>query len=312
MLSALGMKRILVFGYTPLAILYLFLSYIYPTDPSTITGRHLSLKQARVFALAFAVIFIFIWLLAFVASWKLLEYSQSIKDYQDGKAFVLLAFGMFVLALYLPFRSVTKILLNYTAHVHPSFTKASILLITYTNVLIPLVVYIYISRGGHRLFSMVRGKAPSLHITILSLILSVIGAMYCYVIFTSIVKLTPADWLIMVDYAVAAPLLIFTLVIPFLFMWTIGFIATYQIYYYRKNVKGIIYRDSLKLLSFGLTLEIIASIAAQYITAIASNVRRFPGAIMILIVFAVLLLVVFSYVLIVLGVKKLRAFEEVV
>lgn len=310
--SAARMKRIIGFVYIPLAALYLILSYVYPTDPSTIAQRHFSVAQARVVALTFAAIFIIIWVLAFYSSWKLMEYGQSIKEYQDGKAFVLLAFGMFVLALYLPFRSITKILLNYSAHVHPGLTTASIMFISYTNVLIPLVVYIYISRGGQRLFSMVRAKVPSAHIAALALLLSVICAMYCYAIFTSRTKLTPVDWLITVNYAVRAPLLILTLVVPFLFMWSIGLIATYQIYHYHRKVKGVIYRDCLRLLSIGLTLEILAEIAAQYITALAASVRRFPSVFMALLVFTVLLVIAIAYVLIVQGVKKLRAFEEVV
>jgi hypothetical protein len=309
--SSSGMKQILVFIYAPVAALYLLLSYFYPTDPVTIARRHFSMGEARTMALILALTLICIWVLAFYASWMLKKYSQSIKDYKDGRAFYLLATGMQVLAIYLPIRSVSKIALNAFARSHPSTVDATNLIITYINVLLPLIAYIYLSRGGYKLYDFIGGKVPFKHSHILVVILCAIGVTYCAAVFTPSNILTPSDWLITVDYGISFPLRLFTIVLPFLYMWGMALIATYQIYYYQTKGKGIFYRRSLRLLSFGLALEVVTSIAIQYLNAISANVESFPTAAMFLLISIVATLSAMAFIMMVRGVKKLRLLENI-
>ncbi len=309
-MGSLSLKRILVILYAPAAILYLLLSFKYPTDPATIALRHLSLAEARTIAISFAAVMIAIWGLAIYASWKLREYSQSIKDYKDGKAFMYVAYGLQLLAVYLPLRSLMKISLNYLAHLHPSLSTASYVIITLINVLVPLAVYLLISVGGYALSNLVRGKIPNRHMYYLIAVFCIISAVYCYAVFSPQTRLTPADWLITIDYKINYPLRIFTIAVPNLFMWAIGLIATYHIYLYQKRVKGVFYRDSLRPLSLGLALEILASIVGQFVTAIAANIRHFPTDIMLAIVIAILSLTAAAYLLMIKGVRKLNMFES--
>jgi hypothetical protein len=279
-------------------------------DPATITNRHLSLSEARVIALTFAAVFILMWIFAYYAARELIAYSQSIKLYKDGEAITRLASALFVIALYLPVRCISKILLNYVAHLHPSFTTTSNMLITYINVLFPLAIYAYISIGGYRLFSMVRAKVPVEHVSLLAIALCVVAATYCYAAFSSSVKLTPTNWLVPVDYDIDAPLRFFTIIVPYLFMWTIGFIASYQIYFYQQNVKGIIYKRSFHLLSLGLALVILVTVAVQYITVASVRIGHLPTLVTMPLALSVMSGELVSCVLIVRGVSRLRVYEE--
>lgn len=305
-----SMKRIVAVVYLPLAVIYLLLSYIYPTDPVTIVDRHLSVLDARIIALTFASVFIVLWLFSYIAARELIAYSHSIKQYKDGDAFLMLACALLVLAVYLPVRAISKILLNYIAHLHPAFTTQSNMIITYTNVLFPLAVFVYISRGGSRLFSMVKAKVPLEHVSILALTLCVLASTYCFAAFSSYTKLTPSDWLVPIDYKVAMPLRIFTLVVPFLFMWAIGFMAMYQIYFYQQKIRGIIYRNSLRLLTLGLALLILANIAVQYITVFAPIIKHLPAGLTLFCASVIFSIMLTACLLIIKGVNRLRVFEE--
>lgn len=305
-----SMKRIIAVVYLPLAIIYLYLSYIYPTDSITIADHHLNLTEARIIALTFASLFVVIWLVTFYAAREFVAYCRCINQYKDGDAFLMLAWGLLVIAAYVPIRSISKIVLDYITHLHPAFTATSNMIITYINILIPLVVFGYISIGGSKLHSMVRSKIPTAHVSILALILCTVAATYCYAAFSPTPKVTPTDWLVIIDYNIAMPLRIFTVVVPHLYMWAVGLIATYQIYFYQQKIRGIIYKESLKLLSAGLTLVIVVTMAIQYLNAIASSVLRQPTGVMLLFAVVIFGIVMVAYALIVKGVSRLRVFEE--
>ncbi len=303
------MRRILLFVYAPLIVLYLFMSWIYPTDPATIVNRHLSRSEARVMALSLAISLIIVWLFALYGSWRLRAYGNSIKQYRDGKVFLRLSTGVMILAVYLPIRSLVKILLNYLAYRQPNLTHVTNLIITYICILIPLVSYIYVSQAAQGLVAMIKAKISLRMIYFLVLAFCLIAATYCYATYTTTNKLTPSDWLITTDYDVTSPIRIVTIIVPYLFMWSIGLIAVYEIYIYQKVVKGIVYRRSLKLLSIGLSIEILASIVMQYVTSIAASLVHIPTPFMLLILYGVLILIAIAFFIIAKGVSRLSRLE---
>jgi hypothetical protein len=305
-----SMKRWLLAYYLPLAVIYIVMSVVYPMDPLTIARRHIGIDEARVMALSVAITMIVLWLLALYASWQMKNYSRSIREHPDGKALMTLATGLQVVALYLPLRSVLKIVLNYSANNHPSLETATNLVITYYSLVFPLIAYYFISRGAFELAALAKAKISLRARYILIAIFAAIGASFCYASSAS-KELTPSDWLIVTDYNIVPALRVATILIPYMFMWAVGLLASYEIILYQQNVKGIFYRQSMKLLAIGLSLEIGASIIIQFITTISSSLRSLPTAAVMLIAFSVLTLVGVSFVIIALGVRKLKRLEEV-
>jgi hypothetical protein len=304
------MKRIFTYVYAPLIVIYLALSVVYPTDPATIARRGLSIGEARFIALTVAVPLVIVWLFAFYGSWRLKAYAKSIEQHPDGAAFIKLATGIQLIALYLPIRSVTKILLNFLAYHHPSLTTATNLIITYINVLIPLVAYMLIGQAAHRLC--VLGKV---HVSLrarysLTLVFSILAVTFCYTSCSSD-SLSPSDWLVVTQYNITPALRLLTIVIPYVFMWFVGLMAVYEIASYQTSVKGVFYRQSLRLLSIGLALEILASIGTQYVTAIASTLRSLPTGLVLSIAYTFLLVVAVAFIMIARGVDRIKKLEEV-
>ena len=229
----------------------------------------------------------------------------------QGAAFMKLANGIQLIAIYLPIRSVSKIYLNYLAHLHPALTMFSNLFITYINIVIPLVAFIMIGVAARKLYFIAKAKFIVPYLYALMLIFCFIGVTFCYAAFESSKTLSPSDWLITIQYNLPIRVQIMTIIIPNLFTWFIGLVAAYDIYLYQTQVKGIFYRKSLKLLSIGLTLEICSSILVQYITIIAASIQRRPTSFMVTILFSVIILTIVAFILIARGVQKLKRLESI-
>jgi hypothetical protein len=304
------MKRVLLFFFVPSAAIYLLMSLVYPTDTATIVAHHLTKSQAQVIALSVAIPLIITWFIAAYGAWKLKEYADSIKKYKDGAAFATLATGVQLLVIYMPVRSVPKILLNYFAYLHPGWTSATNLAITYINIILPLLAYMVIGNAARKLFTLAQIKVSNKLLYPMILIFSIIGVTFSYSTYSVTDKLTPSDWLVMTNYDIGIPLRIATVIIPYLFMWFVGMLAAYEIYLYQKYVKGVFYRQCLKLLSIGLTIEIISSIAIQYVITITPSLRHTPLGFDLSIVYSVIAIIILAFVLIAMGVNKLKQIEE--
>ena len=85
----------------------------------------------------------------------------------------------------------------------------------------------------------------------------------------------------------------------------------YEIFLYRLKVPGIVYRDSWRLLGYGLGALIIISIVFQYLSDHIRRLTRLDlnGALIVL--YLLLILLGIAYILIALGVRNLKKIEEV-
>jgi hypothetical protein len=304
------MRRILLFVYMPLITVYLLMSLLYPTDPATIHKYHLDLTAARAVSLGVAIPFIAIWLIAFYGSYALKEYSLRIKRHRDGAAFVMLATGVQITALYLPIRAVTKAVLNYTAHLHPVLAPYTTTVITYVNLLFPLVGFICINRAAKQLTDMAKARASLRALHLLGLTFIGLGVLYCYVIFTSKGDIAPTNWLITTQQYIPTFLRITTVMIPNLYMWLVGLIAVYEIYLYQKYAQGVLYRQALRLLSIGLAAVIASSILLQFITALSPHLTKLSLRNTLVITYSMLFLLGAAYITIARGVQQFKKLDE--
>ncbi len=305
------MKRMIFYFYLPLIAWYVFMLIIFPVDQATIARRGLSPIEARVFSLSVAVPLIVIWLIAHYGSWYLSEHGRSIKKYPDGLPLMKLGTAMQLLALYLPIRTVIKITCNYLAQLWPSILSVTNIAITYINLVIPLVAFILISQAAHDLGKLAKVRASLRSIYILSLAFIGLGVLYCYAVFTVTGSIPPTNWLITTMEPIPLPIRIVTVIIPYLFMWAIGLISVFKIYLYQQQVEGLIYRQSLKLLSAGLAAVILTSIALQFIIAVAPSIQNLPFGAILTLAYGCIMLLGAAFFTIALGVGRLRKLEEV-
>jgi hypothetical protein len=101
-----------------------------------------------------------------------------------------------------------------------------------------------------------------------------------------------------------------TVVAPYLFIWFLGLLATYEIYLYQKNVDGICYRQCLRWLSLGLVVGTIGSISIIYLTTMAANLQHWPLVVVVSIAYIALIVTGGAFIMIAQGVERFKMIEE--
>lgn len=305
------MKRKLVFYFLPLAIIYFLLVLAFPMDAATIARRNLTEGQARTIATIVALVIMSVWLMALYGAQKLSTYSKRIRNQPDGPAFSQLALGINLIAWYIPIRAISKAGLNYIASINPSLQNPVNDIVTYINMLVPLIAFVIISQAARSFDNLAKIHNSTKALYTLSLAFIVLGVSYCYVSFTVQDIISPTNWLVTTMSSMPLFLRISTIVIPYLFTWCIGLIAAYELYLYQKQIKGVFYRKLLRQLSFGILAVLVVSIGIQFSTATAARLQYWPFTITLLVVFSLLTLLGSAFVLIGRGVRQMEKIEKV-
>lgn len=305
------MKRKTIFIYLLLTAFYLFMTYTFPVDQATIDRRHLSLTQARIISLSIALPMILVWFMALYCSLKLYTYSQNIKKSSDGAVLMQLALGVQIIAWYLPIRALVKIVLNYTASRHPGSLTAMNAIITYVNLIIPLVAFVIISRATYALGRLAKIKNSLGIIYGLGLTIILLAVAYCYASFRTEGTIAPSNWLVTTQAAINLPVRTLTIVIPSLFMWFIGLVSVCQIHLYQKQIKGVVYRQAWRQLSIGLMAVILLSIVIQFLTATAASLQNLPFAAILVIAYCCILLLGLAFVVMARGVQQIKKLDDI-
>ncbi len=198
--------------------------------------------------------------------------------------------------------------MRYAARLDDSLLAATTIATNYANLIFPLVAFILISAGTRSLIEIRKQRFPRYASHALIAIFAVISVGYSYFVLHYAFS---DDANIDSVYKMPLWLVLMTLVVPYIYMWFIGFIAAYEMYLYNTAVKGVLYRKSWSVLSVGLSVVIIAQIVVQYLTTITPQLNRLSITAILLVVYALLLLMSVGYILIAFGAKKLQKIEEV-
>jgi hypothetical protein len=240
-----------------------------------------------------------------------MEYAHSIRMFKDGRALTQLASGVLLLVFYLPVHALLKTSLTYLAYQHPTLAGPSEAAIIYANIIIQLVVFLLISRAASNLRRLAQVIVSPREVYILSLLLSVLCVGFCAATFSGHGTITPTTWLVTAEQTLPIAVRAVTVVVPYLFIWMIGFWAVYELYLYQTFVTGVLYKKLLKKLSVGLSLVITLSILLQFFTAVADDVSRLGLGIIVGIIYALLLLLGLAFLLIAQGARRLQKLDEV-
>jgi hypothetical protein len=292
-------------SFSILSLVYVLLSIGLPPVAATLKAYHLSATGYRVLVLLIALPVVAMWFAAFYGYAQLEQYAQTIKKTPDGKAFASIGRGLRWLAWGLPITSLAGNVLGGVAHEYPHFGSMAIIVTHYTSLIISVIAFTIINTGTRGLTD-ATGKQPSLAAT-RGLMVSFIflAITYCYVTIRT-VQTQAAN-----PYQLPMWLILLTIVIPYLYAWLMGLLASYEISLYRRHIRGVFYKRALNLVAGGMGLTILSSIVLQYLTSSSPYLRRINLNWVLLIVFAVLMLYAAGFLLIAVGATKLKKIEEV-
>lgn len=290
--------------YGILVAAYIILSLSVPIDSHALHMLHLSSVEYRVFIFAVIVPYTLIWLAAFYAYNNMQSYAKRIHTSPEGLAFKQLANGILVMAWGLAIPAILSVILNAIAAQHYGFKGTATIINNYATLLVPLIAFSYISSGTRRLSDSLHSRPSLVGVRLFVIAFVTMGVFYCYL--TLRARFLHGD-----PYHLPTVLTLLTIVIPYLFAWFMGLLATLELTMYATKIHGLLYKRSLNMLASGIAMVIVSSIFIQYITVIFAYKGNFTLGILLVLIYILLIGEAIGFVLISTGSKRLKRIEEI-
>ncbi len=295
--------------YCLLVAIYLGLILLLPANSHAMANYDLSAIEYRILYFAVVIPALAVWFAAFFGYAKLQEYAHSIKGSPEASAFERLATGCRWLAWSLPVPALTAVILNTLADQWPSLHSTAIIAVTYVTLVLSLIAFSIIGMASRELVSRAKVRFSVASARSVMLLFVIGGVLYCYLTFR---QFEPGNLNSTNNpYHLPIWVMLLTVIIPYLYAWFVGLLATYEIAAYAKRVRGVLYKQALHLFVSGLIIVIGASIALQYISSVE------PPAGHLSLNYRLLLITIFriidgiGFALIAVGILRLKKIEEV-
>jgi hypothetical protein len=270
---------------------------------ATLVQYHLSALGVRLIDLTIIFILAVIWFAGLYGYTRLQSYAKLIEGHKDGKHVAKLTKGIFLLVIWLPVSSVVSVILNFFATKHQSLVPATTIINNYVNLLFPFLGFIFIGMAARGLSEYIRIRPRYVVTNALVLVNLFTGIIYYRLVATTLHRAS--------IYHMSIWLILTTLVVPYVFMWSVGLQAAYEILIYRQKVRGAVYKKSWHYLALGIGWLIVTSMVFQYVTTLSPRLIHLSIYWLLALIYSLLLLLSIGFVLIALGTRKLQKIEEV-
>ncbi len=297
-------KRNAQIWYVSLSVVYLIILLLSPVPHKTIEQYHITTLTVRLLDLSFGIPLIAIWGAAFYGYFKLSQYAGLVNRGDDSKALSKLSYGILLLALWLPVSSIVSGITKDFADAYHGFLTPDIIINNYVGLLFPLAGYILIGEGARNFSELVKVRPSRRAIYIMGFVVITVGVVYSHLVASTQNRLNAA-------YHLDTDMVLLTLVIPYIFTWFIGVLATYELYVYHSRVKGVLYSRAMSLLAYGIGSMIVISMFIQYLSTLASRLSVLSLSWILALIYLLLVMLALSFVLIAVGAKRLQRIEEV-
>jgi hypothetical protein len=291
-----------------LIILYLLQVLLMPADKATEEKYGLSATQLKLLGLSVIIPYVLIWMVALIGSLRLKSYGEAIKKGKDGEAFRQIGVGMLWFAFWLPLSNIVDTFAVHYYHVHPSATSMMVHLTNYFNIIL-LPGIILVNSGSKKLLEIVKHPKEYLPQS-LAFIYIAFSAFYTFLVLHDPARQHPTHDVSVAAYYMPDWKLILVVVIPRLVVWFIGLQAVYNLYLYRRKVKGSLYRQALDNLAKGIALVILVIIALRIFQSLSVMLNKLNLGVILLIIYVLLIIIGAGYVLVMKGARRLQKLEE--
>jgi hypothetical protein len=95
-----------------------------------------------------------------------------------------------------------------------------------------------------------------------------------------------------------------------MFFWYLGVRGAYNIYLYRANISGQLYKGALNFLAAGIFFVVLGSVLTRMLTSISTTITNLKLTPLLLVIYGLLSVIATGYILIAIGAQKLRRIEE--
>lgn len=250
-----------------LSALYFALLILLPAHETTAQAYNLSNLQYKGIRLTIALPTVVIWFIAFLGYGSLRHYAGLVRKATEGRYFKQLADGCAWLAWSLPVTMLATYLLKSAASQWPHFHASAIIVTNYLSLLLSLAAFVLIGNAARRLLQGTPYKFSLSYIRFFVIFFALAGILYCYLVFRhlDVPGLNSSGN----PYFLPVWLLVLTVIMPQLYAWFIGLLGAYELALFGKHTDGLLYRQALLYVSWGIIAVIASLIALQYINMVA-------------------------------------------
>jgi hypothetical protein len=299
---------LLFYVFLAATLAYGAVSFFGPVSQETLDRYNLSILKVHLLSLTIIIPLIAIWFSAYYGFSRIKQYARAVRSGAEGPGFKKIADGLGLLAFSLPVSSLLSASFNAIEISHPSYSVPFTITKNYAALVLPLLAFTLICRGSAQLTGLIKPKpSPFRTQELWSL-----GIITLCSLFSWLLIARPADTRTPLNvYQLPNWLIILTLAVPLLYTWMRGIAAAYYITVYQRNVKGQLYRSSLRKLSAGLMVVIVLNILIQIIISVSSRLYRLELTPLLFIIYCLVALYAVGFGLIASGSKKLKRIEDV-
>jgi uncharacterized protein YacL len=304
-------KNIYIYGGVALVwVGYLLLTFFTPHASSPLTEQ---LSTTQIFLLRFSIVapYLFIWLIGCYGGLALYAYAHSVEESDNRNALTHIAIGIFTLIGGLLTTTLLGSLRQIFQVTQPELVSTMVVVINYAYILIPLVALYFVFSGARKLAFGVRAEKLGASAIMSSLCAFAVVALYTWLVFTNMNREVSVSAEIPATYFLSDPMIIMTIILPFLASLLFGFFSLSYLAQYMKNVTGVVYKAAATRFITGIFLVILAGIILQILQSLGS--ARLLGlglGLILLIIYFFMAVQAGGYIFIALGAKKLTAVEQ--
>jgi hypothetical protein len=303
--------RLSLYCWLLLAFIYLLLNFLIPADKATLDRYHISGAELHFLDVTILIPVVLIWFLAYLSYINLNRYHKSIEKAKDGPAFKYITLGIRTFAYGLPSAGIVTTTLKWISKYHLSFIPSSTILTNYIGLIVPFTAFYLISVGVRKLTELGNLRFKATNSRLIIAFFAVLGSSYTFLTFHQNAHVLHAAASAPNLYYLPNWLILFTIVVPYIVMWSIGLLSVLQIGLYQRTIKGIIYKGGLAKLALGLGAVLLSYVVLEYLTSLTNKLLLLHIGWLLLIIYCFLVLLGVGYALIALGSRHLRKIEEV-
>jgi hypothetical protein len=290
------------------SLVYIIGTLIGPLSPNRF---NLTPSKTHFLQLTIALPIVLIWAVAIYGAARFKIYTNKIKQHKDGMALNQIAIGLTILVASLMANGVFSVLRAWAFKNGwlPTYTILS----NYLAVLLPLAAFIYMYLGSTKLKKLARNKDASSGSAwlISGLVIVVVAAVYIKALYSYQYRTATPDPSRYSSFYMSDLLILLTLILPYLISWWLGIKACLNIWSYQRDVKGLIYRQSLMRLVVGVLVAVSFSVILQLLVASSTLIAKAGLGSILIILYLLILLYALSYLIIASGARRLDAIEKV-
>ena len=294
-----------------MSLAYVLLTIFLPPDASTLLRYKLTVTQAHLIALSAILPYIAIWFIAMYGAQKFHEYAMQIHEKRDGKHLLVLAKGLRWRAASMPAIACLGTIVAYIRHYWPHYSSEATIINNYIALGVSVVTFTLIVGGTRGLISSIK-RTPTLPKRIIAFgLFAGLSMLYVYLTLNNPARQFPPAGSNRAAYFLPDWLLVSTIMIPYIYVWHKAFESVVNLLTYKSQVRGILYRQALRLFILGNALVILASLMIQYLTSLVGVLNEVSLKGLLAIVYVFLLLIGIGYGYIATGAKRLKKLEDV-